>query len=211
MNKRLVYGSIGLVVLVLIVALAISLAGQSSANPGGTVDAAAEYGTVTVTGPALPPLPTDTSAADPAVGMIAPTLSGQDWSGHTTTIGPDGTPKVVLFLAHWCPHCQREVPVVQQWIDQGGGNPKVELISVATSIDPTQPNFPPSAWLARDGWTAPVIADDRNDTAAQAYGLPAFPYWVVLDGNNKVLARTTGELDTNTIGTIFNLAAQSAG
>ena len=39
----------------------------------------------------------------------------------------------------------------------------------------------------------PVIADTSN-TVAQAYGLPAYPFWVFVGADGKVVARTVGEL-----------------
>ena len=122
------------------------------------------------TGTPLPRL-TD-SADDPAVGMTFPTLTGVDQQGDPMTIAPDGGPTMVLFVAHWCPHCQREVPVVQDWVD-GGGLPRgVDLVTVSTVIDPRRPDYPPDEWLAGEGWTAPVLVDADN-TAAAAAGLSA--------------------------------------
>ena len=74
-------------------------------------------------------------------------------------IAADGRPKILLFLAHWCPHCQREVPIVQGWLDAGGLPQNVDLISIATSIDPARPNYPPEAWLTREGWEPTVLVD----------------------------------------------------
>ena len=68
------------------------------------------------------------------------------------------------------------MPLIQAWVDGGGLPDGVELISVATAIDPSLPNYPPEAWLAREGWTAPVI-NDVTGSVATAYGLSAFPFW----------------------------------
>jgi cytochrome c biogenesis protein CcmG/thiol:disulfide interchange protein DsbE len=127
--------------------------------------------------------------------MTAPTVQGADFDGTPVAIQPNGRPTAIMFIAHWCPHCQREVPVVQSWIDANGMPPNVDFLSVATGIDPSRPNYPPDEWLAREGWTVPVIVDPTN-SVAMAYGLPAYPYWVFLDGDGKVVARTTGELTT---------------
>ena len=29
---------------------------------------------------------------------------------------PDERPTIFLFVAHWCPYCQNEIPVVKNWI-----------------------------------------------------------------------------------------------
>jgi hypothetical protein len=69
----------------------------------------------------------------------------------------------------------------------------VDLISVSTAIDPNLPNYPPDAWLAREGWEVPVIVDGDRRIATD-YGLTAFPYWVTIDADGKVATRLTGEL-----------------
>ena len=59
------------------------------------------------------PLPTHTEdAQNPAVGTAAPVLRGAGFDGTPVTIGGDGRATLVMFLAHRCPHCQRELPVL---------------------------------------------------------------------------------------------------
>ncbi|HEV8281097.1 MAG TPA: TlpA disulfide reductase family protein [Candidatus Limnocylindrales bacterium] len=152
---------------------------------------AAASGVAVITGASLPDF--QNPNGDPAVGMPAPEVQGTSFDGTPVAIANDGRPKVVLFLAHWCPHCQAEVPLVQAWVNSGGVPDGVDLISVATSIDPAAPNYPPDAWLAREGWTAPVLADSTNSVAG-AYGLTKFPYWVFIGPDGTVRARASGEL-----------------
>ena len=130
---------------------------------------------------------------DDAVGRPAPEVDGRSFDGTPVRITADGRPKVIVFLAHWCPHCQREVPVVQAWLDATGMPAGVDLISVATAIDPNRPNYPPDAWLAREHWSVPVIVDADNQVATR-YGLTAFPFWVAVAGDGTVAQRLTGEL-----------------
>lgn len=141
------------------------------------------------------PLPVLAEGQDPAVGSQIPTLQGQTFAGDPMTIGPDGTPKLLVFLAHWCPHCQAEVPRVVQQLGGGTSINGVEVVGVATNTDETAPNYPPSAWLESEAWPAPTMADDANNPAASAFGLSAFPFWVAVDAEGKVAARTSGELD----------------
>jgi thiol-disulfide isomerase/thioredoxin len=184
-----------IVVVALVIAVAIGGGDDDTATggDGGTGSDAATTGTVVPSGTPLPQLedPDD----DPAVGMTFPTLTGVDQEGDPMTIEPDGRPKMVLFLAHWCPHCQREVPVVQKWVDDGNLPEGVDLVSVSTAIDPSRPNYPPDAWLAREGWTAPVLVDSDN-AAAEAVGLSAYPFFIAVDADGKVAQRTSGELTT---------------
>ena len=149
-----------------------------------------------VTGEPLPPL--QDPASDAAVGEPAPAFTASTFSGERITLQPgrDG-PMVLLFLAHWCPHCQREVPVVQDWIDGGGLPEDVQLYAVATSIDETRPNYPPDEWLEREGWTPTTVVDDPASSVAQAYGLTSFPFWVLVDADGTVVGRFAGTLQAD--------------
>lgn len=157
-------------------------------NNGGTGPA---FGAPTVSGASLPGFG---EGADPAVGMVVPEVSGADFDGNAVAISNDGRPKMILMLAHWCSHCQAEVPVVQDWLDAGKLPDGVDLYSVATGTSETRDNYPPSAWLEREGWTAPLIVDDATYLVGNAYGLSAYPFWVFVAADGTVAARTTGEL-----------------
>src|SRR5262245_43403048 len=168
--------------------------GGSSSVPPATAGASAPVaasGVPEISGAQLPDFqnPTD----DPAVGLTAPEIAGTDFAGESVRIAHDGRAKAIMFIAHWCPHCQREVPLVEAWVKAGGVPSGVDLLSVATSSDPNAPNDPPDAWLAREGWTVPVIADPTN-SVARAYGLTGFPYWVFIGPDGKVRGRAVGEL-----------------
>ena len=166
-----------------------SAVAPTAPGSGTASDAPPPSGGIVLEGDPLPEYagPTD----DPAVGLPIPTVSATGMDGQPVSIGP-GKPTIVLFLAHWCPHCQREVPLVQDWVDAGGLPPEVDLIAVSTAFDPSAPNYPPADWLAREGWTAPTIEDPDREIAT-AYGLSAFPYWVIADATGAVQLRLTGE------------------
>ncbi|MGH9215805.1 MAG: TlpA family protein disulfide reductase [Acidimicrobiales bacterium] len=196
------------VVVALVVALAAGGGGGGDDGATGAGDRngdAATTGTVTASGDPLPQF--TASADDPAVGMKLPTLNGNDQTGAPMTIGADGRPTMIIFVAHWCPHCQREVPVVQQWVNDGHLPDAVDLVSVSTAIDANRPNYPPDVWLADEGWTAPVLVDSDN-TAAQAAGLSAYPFFVAIDGDGTVLLRASGELTTGELDAIASMLAQ---
>ena len=149
-----------------------------------------ETGSPEITGETLPLLPE--GGGDPAAGMLAPEVSGTDFDGSPVSMTNDGRAKVILFVAHWCPHCQREVPIVQDWLDSTTLPDKVDFYTVSTSVRSTGENYPPSAWLDREGWTAQVILDDAASSVSNAFGLTAFPYWVFTSADGTVLARVTG-------------------
>jgi thiol-disulfide isomerase/thioredoxin len=109
------------------------------------------------------------------------------------TIAPDGKPKAVVFVAHWCPHCQAEVPRLVALAKQGVFD-GLEVSAVATGTNSTYPNYPPSAWLKDKSWPFPVMADSKTGTAAQAFGLDAYPYFVLVNPDGTVAGRATGEV-----------------
>ena len=169
-----------------------------------------ETAEVTINGDPIPVLAGNAPVGqDIAFGWDAPTMAGSDWKGNQVTLDPaDGRPKVIVFLAHWCPHCQAEVPQIQAWLNQTGGNPDVDLYGVATSINRTRPNWPPSDWLEREGWTPPTIMD-LNNRASTAYGLSAFPYWVAVNAEGKVVYRVAAAIGVDGLLTLQQLASQS--
>ena len=203
--RRIALVVVGAVIAVLIVATVLLTMG------GGESIGAIETAEVAVTGNALPtydPAYLDASL-DPAVGLPAPALSGVDFDESAVSFATDGRARMIVFLAHWCPHCQAEVPRVTEWLGGRTLPPSVDLISVSTSVSPGQPNFPPSSWLRREGWPLPVIADDGS--AAQAYGLASFPYWVFVDAEGLVVQRIGGELTTDTLDRAVAILAATAG
>lgn len=135
----------------------------------------------------------DRSDTDPAVGMAAPQIEAVSFDGESVTLAPGDTPQVIAFLAHWCPHCQAEMPVVNDWIASGAVPDGVEVVGVATSNNPDRDNYPPEDWFAKDGPLIAAVPDADNSIAA-AYGLPGFPYWVAVNADGTVAARAAGNL-----------------
>jgi cytochrome c biogenesis protein CcmG, thiol:disulfide interchange protein DsbE len=184
---------IGAVVAVLVIAAGIAVVSSGGGDDSSSAaDTKHETGAVTVEGTPLPAFAGDGSV-DRAVGDTAPTLVGEGFDKEMVTIGPTGTPQVVVFVAHWCPHCRAEVPRLVESAKSGAFD-AIDVSTVATGTNKEASNYPPSAWLAREKWPFPVMVDDENGTAGQAYGLPSYPYFVFLDGEGKVLGRATGEI-----------------
>jgi cytochrome c biogenesis protein CcmG, thiol:disulfide interchange protein DsbE len=185
--------------------------GTATGTDGGTTDGGTatvpDDSPVTVAGTDLPAF--DGDAADPAVGTPMPTLEGTALDGSPLTIPSAGRPTMIVFLAHWCPHCQAEVPVIQDWVDGGGLPAGVDLVSVSTAVDPARPNYPPSEWLAREGWTAPVLVDG-DEAALAAGGVSAFPFFVAVDADGNVVLRTSGELTESQLSDVADRLAATA-
>ncbi len=88
---------------------------------------------------------------------------------------------------------------MQPWIDSGGIPAGVALVSVSTAEDAGRDNYPADEWLAREGWSPPVLVDDEDGTVAQAFGLSSFPYTVLVDRDGVVVARAGGRLDVEAL------------
>jgi len=191
---------IGIVVVVVVVGVVAIVAGRGGSSSGGGASPSGgtivpsgnlEYGQIAVSGAALPQM-SDTGT-DPAVGSVFPSVTGQQFDGKQLTIAPDGKPHIIMVVAHWCPHCQAEVPRIQKWLDRDGMPADVELVTVATSNDPAKGNFPAADWLRREKWSVPTIVDDKQTQAGTALGVSGFPYFIVTDAQGKVVYRTSGE------------------
>ena len=183
--------------------VAISSSGSESSTSSGNIS---EFSDITVTGDALPAFDSVSTATDTAIGLPAPVVSGKGFTGTEITTDGAGTPTLLVFLAHWCPHCQREVPLLVQWEKDGKTPTGVDVIAVATGTDPANPNFPPSEWLAREEFPAlwPVIADSADKKAANAFGLSGYPYLVLVDAQGNVFKRLSGEIPMDELTAIID-------
>lgn len=109
-----------------------------------------------------------------------------------------------MFAAHWCPHCRAEVPVIEKWLENGGESDGVDLYAVSTGVNEAGPNYPPSTWLEK--WPVTTLADSSDDTAALAFGVNAYPFFVVVRANGTVALRVTGELTPAQLTNLVDIA-----
>ena len=183
----------------------------TAAGPTTTVpwEAADAYGaTVTVVGSPLPVL--GSAATDAAVGLPLPEITGTDFAGNSLTIAADGKAKLIVALAHWCPYCNAEVPILMDWYPAGVPE-GVEVISLSVYSDPAKANFPPATWLRQAGWDLPLIADDEARTLVTTLGIPAVPFWLLVSADGTVMERGTGQVEAAALDTIVaGLAATLA-
>ena len=169
-------------------------------------------GPVDVTGEPLPPL--EDEGNDAAVGMAAPTLLGLGVDGNPLLIDPAANgPAMLVFVAHWCPHCNDEIPKLNELRDDGEFPPGLDIVAISTAVAPDRPNWPPDEWLdSTMGWTYPAMLDAidlerQTFIAADAYGVNSFPFVVLVDGDGAVVTRWSGEREPSEILSKIDLLA----
>ncbi len=168
--------------------------GSSGSSPAATEASPAVLevsASLDVVGEALPPL--EDPEADTAVGLAAPIITGQQFDGSDITIGGETEgPTMLVFLAHWCPHCNDEIPEIVKLRDQGDLPDELNIIGISTAVVDDRENYPPSEWMVEKDWTWPVLADTLEAEAFQLYGGSGFPYTVMLHADGSVNARKSG-------------------
>ena len=141
---------------------------------------------------------------DTAIGDPIPTLTGVSFDGSKVTIGPTGKPQVVMFLAHWCPHCQAEVPRIVDLAKQGAFK-GIDVAAVATGTSAEAPNYPPSAWLEREKWPFPVMVDSLEwHRGAGVRAAPRTPTSCSSTPREAVVGRASGEIAPSDLQKILN-------
>lgn len=151
---------------------------------------------VSVSGTPLPAMPTDPSREDPAVGMTIPAVAGRSFDGTPVAFAPGEKAKVLVFLAHWCRYCQKEVPRLTTWMRENTPPGEVQVVSISTAVKRGASHYPPSRWLEREAWPLPVLADDDQNSVGKAFGIEGYPTFVVVSQEGKVLGRLAGEVST---------------
>ena len=164
---------------------------SENVSDGDAAQGVQQNGPITVEGDPLDPF--GSTPEDLSVGTAAPVVSGESFDGTPITIGgPTENPTLVVFLAHWCPHCNDEIPELVALDDAGDLPEGLDIVGVSTAVDPTDDNYPPSDWAVDKDWRWQMMADDEELSAIIAYGGNSFPFAVVLDAEGNVLARRAG-------------------
>ncbi len=97
-------------------------------------------------------------------------------------------PTMILFWSALCPHCQRELPRVQAYLDKNPG--KMNVISV-TRFTNDDHKTRTHGFVKEKNIRFPVLVDDGvvNDK----YSVSGIPAWVLVDTNGNISYAATGE------------------
>jgi peroxiredoxin len=161
----------------LVIAVALSLGGTTTKGA-----ATATTGPVSVSGSArIAPL---------EVGERIPDFTATLLGGGTVRWGDyRGTPTVLALWAPWCPHCQKELPVLSSTLKEFAG---VRLLTLVTSVD-LHPGPTPAGYLRSRNLTLATALDDEHGTLGSALGLRVFPLVYYVDSVGVVRQEFEGE------------------
>ncbi len=213
-SKMIIGGVIAAIVIAFVIAIVAGGSNDSGSSDTTKVPSsdgsvsAGENQPVEVVGDVLEALPE--SGDDPTIGLTAPTLNGYAFDGSNLSVTPgDGKPYMLVFLAHWCPHCNREIPRLIEWQASGAIPADLQIIGVSTAVASDRPNYPPSQWLVAKGWPWPVMVDSEAMDAAEAYGVSGYPFFALVGADGKVKVRGSGELEIDQLNQIVDAALTS--
>ncbi len=208
-DRRALIGIGAMAAVIVVIGIVVALAGKDSGQQAITQTS----NSVQIHGEPLPTFTGPGTGTDPAIGMTAPGFTTTDFDGVSHEIaghgGPTDTAKIVGIFAHWCPHCQKEVPIVSKWLKENQLPDRVEVVPVSSLVDSSRGNYPPSSWFRSVDWPGPVLKDSASNQIAEAFGLSSVPYWVVLSPDNKVLDRQSGEIGATGFADLVKMAAAS--
>jgi thiol-disulfide isomerase/thioredoxin len=134
-------------------------------------------------------------ASSLVVGSKAPEFSVTSNAGPFD-LASVGTPVFLEVFASWCPHCQREVPVVDALAKKYAG--KVAFIGVSGSpygIDGSSPENQADIdqWIDKLGVTYPIAFDPQLKVANQ-YLQGGYPTIVMIGADKTVKYVNSGEI-----------------
>ncbi len=131
-----------------------------------------------------------------SVGQTAPAFSVATTDGPFNSTNAGAKPTLLEAFATWCPHCQREVPVLNGLFARYKS--KANIVGVSASpyaMDSATPESQADvvAFMQRFGATYP-IAFDPNLDVAHKYLQGGFPTLVLIGANGRIQAIASGEI-----------------
>lgn len=140
--------------------------------------------------------PTAVVSGSMAQGQPAAQLSGVDmYSGREVSLEEmKGKPTLLTVWAHWCPHCQKELPIIQQLSKEQAADVNFLTLTTAAGQQPASAQYAtPATLMQTQGITIPTLRDD-GAAGMKELGVSGFPTLFVIDADGNVQGKASGEM-----------------
>ena len=183
-RQLIAYGSLALLAIVVLATIVVL-------NRGGVSDSASQA-----------PVISSLKVGDKAPEFNVSTTGGP----FDLAVNGKAKPTLLEVFATWCPHCQREAPVISKLAEQYKG--RANVVGVAGSdvgFDHVQPETQADvfAWSEKFGATYPVAFDPTLDVAHK-YMSDGFPTIVLIGADGVVQSIRSGEAPPGDITTALD-------
>jgi peroxiredoxin len=126
----------------------------------------------------------------PSVGKFAPDFTLKNLEGNSVSLSSQrGHPVVLFFWATWCPYCEHEIPVLEDFHK----NLKDEGLVILT-VDVGESSAQAREYRASHDLTLPIL-NDSGENIFRLYGGRAFPTNYFIDVNGRVVSVTVGMME----------------
>jgi thiol-disulfide isomerase/thioredoxin len=172
-RKTIMYATIAVVIIGIVVA--VGLASRSSVVPENATKAVGQ--------------------SKLKVGDTAPSFTIATNAGNFDLAGVS-TPVLLEVFAPWCPHCQKEAPILNDLAAKYAG--KVAIVAVsgdAVDYDHNTPESESNVHVFADNYqTRYPVAFDRDLKVASLYLRSGFPSVYVIDAKKRIRFEQEGEI-----------------
>lgn len=120
-------------------------------------------------------------------GQKAPNFTAKTVAGSNVSLSDKGGKQatMLVFFATWCPHCQKEAPVVADLADQYK-DLRILMVGIDGQDDPQKVK----EFVSQYGIKSPAL---YNPSLGSTYNVSGYPTVYILDGNNEVVFANAGE------------------
>ena len=120
------------------------------------------------------------------VGEKAPGFTAETVGGGSVSVGDgEAGATMLVFFATWCPHCQREAPVMSE-LESQYDDLQLVMVGIDAQDNPDKVRqFAEEYDIESPAVYEPLLGSE--------YGVSGYPTVYVLDENNKVVGAHSGE------------------
>lgn len=120
-------------------------------------------------------------------GQKAPDFTAKAVDGGSVSLSDKGGKHatMLVFFATWCPHCQKEAPVMADFVNQYK-DLRILMVGIDGQDDPEKVQ----EFVNEYGIESPVF---YQPSLGETYNVSGYPTVYILDGDNKIVFANAGE------------------